>query len=37
MKQGWTLPQIDEMDVHYFFELMDYQEGEQEVFIDQIL
>jgi len=25
-KRGWTPTQIDEIDVHYFMELMEYQE-----------
>jgi len=27
---GWTMSQIDEMDVHFFNDLMDLEETEQE-------
>jgi hypothetical protein len=35
LKAGWTLPEIDGMDISFYFELL--VEDEEEVFIDQLL
>ena len=35
LKDGWTLGQIDEMDIHFYFSLY-AKEAEQKVYIDQI-
>lgn len=35
-KQGWTLNEIDQFDVHFFSEVMDTQEPEKEVYLSQI-
>ncbi len=35
-KTGWTMSQIDEMDVHFFDEMFSTEEPEQKVFIDQV-
>jgi len=35
LKDGWTLGQIDEMDIHFYFSLY-AKEVEQKVYIDQI-
>ena len=39
-KTGWTMSQIDEMDVHFFNDLMDLdehgQEQEKEVYLSEI-
>jgi hypothetical protein len=39
MKNQWTLPQIDEMDIHFFFELnerAEAQKNQPNAFIDDI-
>lgn len=39
-KTGWTMSQIDEMDVHFFHELMDLEQEQQpqgkEVYLSDI-
>ena len=41
IEKGWTMQQIEEMDICYFFELMAYKRenkaAEKKVYIDQIL
>jgi hypothetical protein len=32
---GWTLNEIDEMDIHFYFDL--YNEEESKGFIDQVI
>lgn len=34
LRDGWTLGQIDEMDIHFYFSL--FSEKEEKVYIDQI-
>ncbi|WP_269321881.1 hypothetical protein [Oceanobacillus salinisoli] len=34
LKDGWTLGQIDEMDIHFYFSL--YNEETEMVYIDEI-
>ncbi len=34
LKDGWTLGQIDEMDIHFYLSL--FSEEEQKTYIDQI-
>lgn len=34
LKSGWTLNQIDEMDIHFYFELGNSES--EKVFIDEI-
>lgn len=34
LKNGWTLNEIDEMDIHFYLEL--YNEKEETVYIDEI-
>jgi len=34
-KHGWKMHEIDQMDAHFFYELVDYQE-ERKVYIDEI-
>jgi len=38
LKGGWTLPQIDEMDIHFYLELLEDEndESEPQGFIDQV-
>lgn len=43
LKQGWTLNQIDEMDIGFFFELMRHKgketektNGSKKVYIDEL-
>ena len=38
MQEGWKMNDIDEMDVHWYFEVMDFNnpEKKEEVFIDSI-
>lgn len=36
LKNGWTLNEIDEMDIHFFFDLYAEQEDDNKVYIDQI-
>lgn len=36
MDQGWTLNEIDEMDIHYFLEVYRDGESEKRKYIDQI-
>jgi hypothetical protein len=39
MNQGWTMNDIDEMDIHWYFEVMsslDEKPKQKEVYIDQI-
>jgi hypothetical protein len=39
MKDGWTMEDVDNMDIHFFFEVMELgedSEKEQEGFIDQV-
>lgn len=31
----WTITQIDEMDVHFFFEMLDVEEKEKEVYLSE--
>lgn len=35
IKDGWTLTEIDEMDIHFYFELMG--ENNQKAYIDQVI
>lgn len=35
-KTGWTMSQIDEMDVHFFYELIGVEEQQEEVYLSQI-
>lgn len=40
MEQGWTLRDIDEMDIMYYFELLAHKakkEQQPTVYIDQVL
>lgn len=44
MENGWTLPQIDEMDIFYYFEILAYRKRTQRDkpkaprgYIDQVL
>lgn len=34
LKDGWTLGQVDEMDIHFYFSL--YNEKYEAVYIDEI-
>lgn len=36
LKNGWTLNQIDEMDIHFYLELFNEKESEEQVYIDQL-
>jgi len=36
IKQGWTLPEIDDCDYWYFLEIMAYTEKGDEHFIDEL-
>ena len=38
IKQGWTMNDIDEMDILFYFEVMESTEasGKKEVFIDEL-
>lgn len=39
IRHGWTLPEIDEMDIHWFLELLAYDPGKRQepmTYIDQI-
>lgn len=36
LKNGWTLNQIDEMDIHFYLELFNEKEAEEQVYIDQL-
>lgn len=35
-KTGWTMSQIDEMDVHFFDEMFSVGAPQQKVYIDQV-
>lgn len=35
-KTGWTMSQIDEMDVHFFDEMFSVEAPQQKVYIDQV-
>ena len=35
-KTGWTMSQIDEMDVHFFDEIFSVEVPEQKTYIDQV-
>ncbi|WP_274854028.1 hypothetical protein [Bacillus methanolicus] len=37
LKEGWTLNEIDEMDIHFYFELMEEETETKVGFIDQVL
>ena len=32
----WTMAEIDQLDVHFFYDLMDNQEPQKKVYIDQV-
>jgi len=32
----WTINQIDEMDAHFFFDMMDVEEQEKEVYLSDV-
>lgn len=34
LQNGWTLNEIDEMDIHFYFDL--YSEKEEQVYIDEL-
>lgn len=36
LKDGWTLNDIDEMDIHFYFELLKEVTEDERVYIDQI-
>jgi hypothetical protein len=36
LKQGWTLPAIDDMDFFYYLDLVAYHANKNRVTIDQI-
>lgn len=36
LKGGWTLRDIDEMDILFFFELYEEQQEERKVYADQV-
>lgn len=37
LEQGWTLNEIDTMDVIYYLELLNKKLGTEKVYIDEIL
>lgn len=34
--RGWSLFEIDEMDIHYFFALTQYKASKETTYIDQL-
>jgi len=36
LKHGWTLNQIDEMDIHFYLDLFNETEENETVYIDEL-